>query len=219
MSGGTVFSRLGETVVRRHRLIVLFWVIALVAAIPVALNEGSALSLQQGSASGSHLESVEASDLISTQFAKSVAPNTLVIVVTAKNVTTPAVQDYIRTLVAQIQADKNLTGVQNVTSVYSVLYPILNGTGGLAHKALTQAQLESLAGGVAWKPARYSLGPAIGSLVSSFVSPNANTTLIAVDEAQSSTSNVFAIRSIVARTMTANGGGPVSSVQVTGGDA
>jgi RND superfamily putative drug exporter len=218
-SGGTVFSRLGETVVKRHRLIVLFWIVALVASIPVALNEGSALSLQQGSASGSHLESVEASDLISAQFAKSVAPNTLIIVVRANNVTTPAVQDYIRGLVAQIEADKDLTGIQNVTSVYSVLYPILNDTGGGALKALTQAQLESLAGGVAWKPARYSLGPAIGSLIFSFVSPNANTTLIVVDESVSSTSNVLAIRSIVARTIATNGTGPISSVQVTGGDA
>jgi len=182
-------------------------------------NEGSALSLQQGSASGSHLESVEASDLISAQFANSVAPNTLIIVVTAKNVTTPAVQDYIRTLAAKIQADKNLTGIQSVTSVYSVLYPILNGTEGGAHKALTQAQLESLAGGVAWKPSRYSLGPAIGSLISSFVSPNANTTLIAVDESVSSTSNVLAIRSIVAGTIATNGTSSISSVQVTGGDA
>jgi RND superfamily putative drug exporter len=218
-SGGTVFSRLGETVVKRHRLIVLFWIVALVASIPVALNEGSALSLQQGSASGSHLESVEASDLIYAQFSKSVAYNTLIIVVTANNVTTPAVQDYIRGLVAQIQADKNLTGIQSVTSIYSVLYPILNGTEGGAHKALTQAQLESLAGGVAWKPARYSLGPAIGSLISSFVSPNANTTLIAVDESVSSTSNVLAVRSIVARSIATSGTGPISSVQVTGGDA
>jgi RND superfamily putative drug exporter len=217
-SGDTAFSRLGATVVKRHRLIILFWIIALLASIPVALNEGSALSLQQGSASGSHLESVEASDLITAQFAKSVAPNTLLVVVTAKNVTTPAVQDYVNGLVAQIKADKNLTGVQNVTSIYSVLYPVLNGTGGGAHKGLTQAQLESLAGGVAWKPSRYSLGPAIGSVISSFVSPSANTTLIAVDEAVSSTSNVLAIRSLVAQSL-ANGSAPVSSVQVTGGDA
>ena len=151
---------MGETVVKRHRLIVLLWIVVLVVSLPIAANEGSALSLQQGSASGSHLESVEASNLIQAQFSKSVPSNSLVIVVTAKNVTTPAVQDYIRSLVTQVKADRNLTGVQNVTSIYSILYPILNGTSA-GHKPLNQSQLESLAGGVAWKPSRFNLGPQI----------------------------------------------------------
>lgn len=218
---GTLFSRLGETVVRRHRLIIVFWIIALVASIPVAMNEGGALSLQQGSASGSQLESVQASDLIQAQFSKTVPANSLVVVVTAENVTTPPVQDYIRGLVSQIKADKNLIGVESVTTVYSILYPILNGTGGPAHKALNQTQLESLAGGVVWKPARYSLGPQINSLISSFVSPNANTTLISISENQTATSsNVPEIRSLIAQSRDVGGGSlPVSSVLLTGGDA
>ncbi len=131
---------------------VLFWIVALVVIIPAVMNEGNALSLSQGSASGSSLESVRASNIISAQFSRSVANNSLVIVVTGQNVTTPAVQDTINSLVSQIKADKNLTGVQDVTSVYSILYPALNGTTGLAQKDLTLPQLESLAGGVAWKP-------------------------------------------------------------------
>ena len=148
------------------------------------------------------------------------ASNSLVIVVTAKNVTTPAVQHYINSLVAQVKAYRNLTGVQSVTSIYSILYPILNGTGG-GHKALNQSQLEALAGGVVWKPSRYSLGPQINSLISSFVSPNANTTLISISESASApTTNVKALRSLIA--VNENVAGvqpPVSSVQVTGGDA
>jgi putative drug exporter of the RND superfamily len=212
-------------VVRRHRLVVLFWIIALVALIPAVLNEGNALSLSQGSASGSNLESARASSIIQAQFARSVANNSLVIVVTGQNVTLPAAQETINGLVSQIEADKDLSGVQNVTSVYSVLYPLLNGTGGLAHKDLNQAQLESLAGGVAWKPSRYSLGPELNSVISSFVSPDANTTLISVAENETSTSNVLAIRSIIAGMGLSNGltggssTGAVSAVQVTGGDA
>jgi RND superfamily putative drug exporter len=196
-----------------------------VALIPAVLSEGNALSLSQGSAAGSNLESVRASNVIQAQFSRSVANNSLVIVVTGQNVTTPAVQDTINNLVSQIRADKNLTGVQDVTSVYSILYPVLNGTGGI-HKDLTQPQLESLAGGVAWKPARYSLGPQLNSVISSFVSPNANTTLIAVTESETSTSNVLAIRSIIAGMGLSNGltgrsssASAVTAVQVTGGDA
>jgi putative drug exporter of the RND superfamily len=374
--------------VRRHRLVVVFWIIALVVMIPAVLNEGGALSLSQGSTSGSNLESVLASNVIQAQFSSSVANNSLVIVVTGQNVTTPAVQDTIRSLVGQIQADKGLRGVQNVTSVYSILYPVLNSTGAGAQKVLTEAnstahllygvpalylhawssaynqtgdvtsasaaafsqasstlseenateyqeysshllssfnaswtaswsdpstqgytaleraslaanesavpflsaympksvsfggalvrsyslqtylggaagsnlqlakfaagyvanssalspafvsatlglgpkptqsQLETLAAGVASDPGRYSVGPQIGSLVSSFVSPNANTTLISVSENGSSADNVLAIRSIIAGMGLSNGlaGAPSSAsdvwaVQVTGGDA
>jgi len=110
--------------------VVVLWIVALVALIPAVLNEGNVLSLSQGSASGSNLESVQASKIIRAQFGSSVPNNTLIIVVTGKNVTTPAVQDAISNLVSQVKSDKNVTGVQSVTSVYSVLYPILNSTGG-----------------------------------------------------------------------------------------
>ncbi|HVC26952.1 MAG TPA: MMPL family transporter [Nitrososphaerales archaeon] len=225
-SKGTVFSRLGELVVRKHRIVVVLWVIALVAVIPAVLNEGNALSLSQGGTSGNNLESVRASNIIQAQFGSTVPSNSLIIVVTGKNITTPAVQDTINTLVSQIKSDKNLTGVQSVTSVYSVLYPVLNSTSGLAHRLLNQTQLESLAGGVAWKPSRFSLGPRLDSVISSFVSPNANTTLVAVNENVSSTDNVLAIRSIISGMGLSNGltGSPssasgISAVQVTGGDA
>jgi putative drug exporter of the RND superfamily len=206
--------------------VVVLWVVALVAVIPVVINEGNALSLSQGGTTGNNLESVRASNIIQAQFGSSVANNSLIIVVTGKNVTTPAVQDTINRLVSQIKSDKNLTGVQSVTSVYSVLYPILNSTSGPEHKLLNQSQLEALAGGVAWKPSRYSLGPRLDSVISSFVSPNANTTLVSVNENESSTDNVLAVRSIISGMGLSNGltGSPssisgISAVQVTGGDA
>ncbi len=373
---------MGRFVVKRHRVVIVLWVIALVALIPAAMSEGSVLSLQQGTASGGNLESVMASNVIKAHFSKSVPSNVLVVVVTADNVTSPSVQDYVNGLVSQVKSDKGLDGIQNVTSVYSVLYPILNKTGGAAHSALTeangtakllygvpalylgiwsgaydqshnvttanaaayeqtasrlsaanatqyqqltshllagfndswskswldpgasglnatqraslaaneslpafitgyvpklsdfgmslvhsyslqtflgstaesnhklsafavnyvanssalspqlvnasaalgekptQAQLESLAAGVASKPSRYAAGEQLESLISSFVSPNANTTLVSVTSTQSSTSNLLEIRSLIARMADAAGGSvPVSSVQVTGSDA
>ncbi|MDA4117757.1 MAG: MMPL family transporter, partial [Thaumarchaeota archaeon] len=364
-------------------MIIAVWIIALIAAIPAALNEGSVLSLQQGSSSGSNLESSQAANLIQAQFSKSVPNNTLIVVVTASNVTTPSVQDYVNGLASQIKGDKNFEGAQGVTSVFSVLYPILNGTATGAHTAMTeanstaqllygvpslyvnlwsatydqtkdvpsansaaysqasnrlsaanateyqrltshllagfndswsksfsdpstanfnalqrgslaandslpafitaylpnsssfgmalvrsyslqtyqgttaqsnhklaafavnyvanssalspqlvnatmtlgtkptQAQLESLTAGVVWKPSRYAAPPQLDSLIASFVSPNANTTLISVNYAQSSTANVLEARSLISKTGidNNNSASSVSSVQVTGGDA
>ncbi len=63
-------------------------------------------------------------------------------------------------------------------------------------------------------------------MISSFVSPNANTTLISVSESGTSTSNVIGIRSIIAGMGLQNGltsgsssASGISAVQVTGGDA
>ena len=370
--------------VRNRKKVLVFWILLLIVLLPVVAKEGSVLSLSQGSASGSGLQSAEASDIISAEFAKSVANNSLVIVITGHNVTTPAVQSSLRTLVSDIEA-KHLEGVQNITTVYSVLYPILNGTDAGGQEALananetagliygvpaiylnvwstvynqtnsvavadstaynetaselassnstdyqeltshllagfnqsytasfaqpgtqglapleraslainesapqflaaylpesagfgdalvksyslqtflgpasnaklaefaqsfvadssalsptfvkaamglgpkpTQAQLDSLAGGVASDPSRYSAGPQIGSLVSSFVSPNDNTTLVSVTEGISSTDNLLAIRAVIAgmglssEVTPSSSSSPISAAQVTGGDA
>ena len=197
----------------------VFWLLALVAAIPVARNEGSSLSLQQGSTSASNLESVLASNLIESQFSRSVANNTLAIVVTGSNVTAPAAQAAIDSLVSQIRSDKNLTGVQSVTSVFSVLYPALNSTTGPEHRTLNQSALETLAGAVASDPAKYQLGPQLESVVTSFVSSNGNTTLVSVGETHTSTSNMLQIRSIIAASGMVGSSSGISAVQVTGSDA
>ncbi len=133
------FSKLGDVLVKRKYLTIAVWVILLLLAIPVVLNEGSVTSLQQGSSSGKDLESIQAGDIITAQFSKTVANSTLLIVVTGKNVSTPAAQSFISGAIDSLKSSPDVVGLSQETSVYSVLYTILNGTNGGAYKAYDSA--------------------------------------------------------------------------------
>src|SRR5215471_11368150 len=124
----TPFKRIGSAVYRRRKIVVLAWILALILVVPVALQVGNVTSLQQGSASGNQLESVKASDLISAQFSGTVPNSTLLIVVTANNVSSEETQGLIRHLVASLKSDANIQGLNQTSEVYSNLYTTIRGT-------------------------------------------------------------------------------------------
>ena len=116
------FRRLGRFIHRWRKLVVVAWVVALVLLVPVIMTVGSTTSLNEGTASGSQLESVQASNLISAQFAKTVANSTLLVVVKGANVSSPATQGFIRDLVRYIDSDGSIQGLNQTADVYSPLY-------------------------------------------------------------------------------------------------
>jgi putative drug exporter of the RND superfamily len=122
------FGKLGRLIVKRKTAIIALWIILLAVILPVVITAQGVNSLQMGASSDSNLESVKASDIISAQFSSSVANNTLVIVVSADNVSSLDTQRFIDELINQIQDNENITGIENITSVYSILIPALNGT-------------------------------------------------------------------------------------------
>jgi RND superfamily putative drug exporter len=122
----TPFKRLGRFVYRRRRYIVVAWIITLVLLIPVISEVGNYTSLQQGSASGTQLESVVASDLISTQFARTVPNSTLLVVVSSGNVTSNAAQDFISRLVHAVRTEPSIKGLNQTVDVFSPIYTAIN---------------------------------------------------------------------------------------------
>lgn len=92
--GSPIFRKLGSLAYRRRKYIVVAWVIALVAVLPIVTNEGKVTSLQLWTATGSSLESVMASNLISAEFAKTVPNSSLIVVIAGPNVSTPATQRF-----------------------------------------------------------------------------------------------------------------------------
>ena len=123
------FKRLGRFVHRRRRYVVVAWIVALVLLIPVILQVGNSTSLNEGTATGSQLESVRASNLISSQFARTVANSTLLVVVKGANVSSPATQQFVGTLVRYVGADAGLKGLNQTSDVYSPIYSALEGVG------------------------------------------------------------------------------------------
>ena len=126
-SHSTPFRRLGRFVHRRRKYVVVVWILALVLLVPVIMTVGSATSLQQGSATGSQLESIQASNLISAQFAKTVANSTLLVVVSGANVSSPATQDFVSRLVIYLNSDSSLKGLNQTADVYAPLYSAVKG--------------------------------------------------------------------------------------------
>jgi RND superfamily putative drug exporter len=86
-----------------------------------------------GSASDENLESVKASNIISEQFSSSVANNSLVIVISTNNASSIQTQQFIEQLTKEIKSNSSISGVENVSDVYSLLIPALNQTNDAAY--------------------------------------------------------------------------------------
>ena len=135
----TPFKRLGRLVYGRRRIVVIAWVLALVLLIPVILTVANSTSLNEGTASGSQLESVQASNLIAAQFSKTVANSTLLVVVKGANVTSPATQEFTNNLVHYLETDSALKGLNQTIDVYSPLYSAIRGINGATYSAVKGA--------------------------------------------------------------------------------
>jgi putative drug exporter of the RND superfamily len=139
----TPFRWLGRFVYRRRRYIVVAWIIALVALVPIIMKEGSVTSLQQGSATGSALESIQASDLISAQFPKSVPNSTLLVAISGPNVTSTATQVFVNQLVHYVKDDSGIAGLNQTVDVFSPLYSAINGANRATYSAIKGANSTS----------------------------------------------------------------------------
>ena len=123
----TPFKRIGGFVYRRRKFVIVAWILALVLLIPVIMSATNSTSLNEGSASGSQLESVRASQLISAEFSKTVANSTLLVVVKGVNVSSPATQEFITRLVHYLGTDSNMKGLNQTIDVYSPIYSAIEG--------------------------------------------------------------------------------------------
>ena len=155
-ASSTPFKKLGSFVYRRRKYVIVAWVIALVAVLPIIVNAGNSTSLQMGSAKGSQLESVKADDIISSQFGKTVANSTILVVITGQNVSSLATQALILNILNSVKSDKSISGLTQTADVYSLLYPTivsvnravyaaLESANSTSHGLLTASQLDRIA--------------------------------------------------------------------------
>ena len=131
------FKKLGHLVYRRRKYIIVAWIIVLVLLIPVISGVSKYESLQMGSATGSQLESVVASNLISAQFASTVANSTLLVVVSGANVSSPATQAFLSSLVQSVKSDAGIKGVNQTIDVYTPLYATIGSLNKAAYSAVS----------------------------------------------------------------------------------
>ncbi|MGD6809590.1 MAG: MMPL family transporter [Candidatus Bathyarchaeia archaeon] len=135
------FGKLGKIIIKRKFTVIFAWLLLLGVILPFALSATGVISLQMGAADDNSLESVKADNLISQYFSSSVANDSLVIVVSTNNASSIETQRFLEQLSDQIKSDPAISGVQNVTNVYTILVPALNQTNEGAYTLYTNANM------------------------------------------------------------------------------
>ena len=138
-NSSTPFRRLGKAVYGRRRYVLVAWIIALVLVVPIILNEGKVSSLNQIGTTGIQPESAQAANIISAEFAKTIANSTLLVVVSTNNASSLQTQSLVRGLVSSLKADKNIHGLNQTVDVYSTLYSAIVGVNKGTYSALKGA--------------------------------------------------------------------------------
>ncbi len=122
------FGKLGKLIAKRKFAVIVVWILVLAIVLPVVVTATGISSLTMETTMGEGLESSQAKDLITAQFQNIVPNDYLAIVISANNVSSVNTQRFIDNLVKEINGTSSITGIENITSVYSVLVPALNQT-------------------------------------------------------------------------------------------
>jgi len=69
-----IFEKLADVILKRSKLIVIIWIVALLCAVPIALKSGSVLDYDTTNMAGPEAESIEGASIINEYFRGSDAP-------------------------------------------------------------------------------------------------------------------------------------------------
>jgi putative drug exporter of the RND superfamily len=122
------FGKLGRLITKRKWAVIAVWILMLAIILPVVLTATGYTSNTLMSSSDSSSESSEASHIINTQFQTAVSNDSLLLIISTDNASSLETQQFIDELITKIKADPSITGVENVTSIYTVLVSALNQT-------------------------------------------------------------------------------------------
>jgi RND superfamily putative drug exporter len=123
-----VFDKLGRLITKRKWTVIVVWLLLLAIILPVVLTASGYTNMTLSSTSSGDSESSQASDIIKAQFQTAVSNNSLLLIISTDNASSLETQQFIDDLVNKIKADSSITGVENVTSIYTVLVSTLNQT-------------------------------------------------------------------------------------------
>ncbi len=123
-----MFGRLGRLITKRKYAVIAVWILLLAIILPIVLTATGVNSLTMDTSTESNVESSKASDIITAQFQKSVSNDSLIIIISTDDASSINTQRFIDELVNKINSSSSITGIENITSVYSILIPALNQT-------------------------------------------------------------------------------------------
>lgn len=114
-----LFGSLANGIIRRHKAIIVIWLIILLIAAPYVSHIGSVIDYEETSMAPPDIESEKAADLMSQQFGSSVDNSSLILVFQG-DVGGTAMRDYLLDLESNISENEDIRYLNGVTTVYSV---------------------------------------------------------------------------------------------------
>ena len=114
-----IFDKLANVITRRYKLIIVFWIIALLVAVPAMLNVSNAVQYETDLGGSTSNESSQVDQLVKENFQSSVANSTLIIVLQSYNMTAAQSQDFVMKLQQRLVASPDIVYMEGTTSIYS----------------------------------------------------------------------------------------------------
>ncbi len=130
VSNGKVnsFGKLGRLITKRKFSIIAAWMLLLAIILPVVLTATGVTSLTLNNSSESDSESARADAIIKAQFQGSVSNDSLVVIISTDDASSLATQRFMDDLNEKLTQSSAIKGLENITTVYSILIPALNAT-------------------------------------------------------------------------------------------
>ncbi|HZY47476.1 MAG TPA: MMPL family transporter, partial [Candidatus Bathyarchaeia archaeon] len=210
-----VFGRIGSFVGRRWKLIIIFWILLFIGGFPLAQRLGQVVTSNTGGGQSGTSESARAAQLMSLEFPRPKANTSAIIILQGSNVTDNPTKGFTLSLEQQLLVPGQLNSVENVTSVYSIMRPLITfcyvkGYGYSPTAAQTQANQDLRSNTFSQLLAFLSACrlPVPQTVLQGFISPDKTVMLVIVDFSKSPGSfasanndpivkNVITMRSII----------------------
>ncbi len=122
------FGKLGRLITKRKWSVIAVWVLLLAIIIPVIATASGYTSTTFNASTEKNTESGKAQEIISHYFGSSVSNDSLILVISTDNASSLETQQFVEKLVNKIKSDSTITGIENITSIYTILIPALNQT-------------------------------------------------------------------------------------------
>ncbi len=218
------FAKIGSFVGRRHRLIVLFWILLLVGSFPLWTQLSHVVTSSTSGGQSSSSQSAQAQNIMAREFPRPQSNTSAIILLQGNNVTDNATRLFTLDLEIKLLKPGVLDSVENFTSIYSLARTLLTVSFLRQGDNYTTALL--LANQTVWGQPLSSYSMLIPPpILSNFISPNETAMIITVSFSKSPGSfgiaetdpilkNVVTMRTIISQ-LKATDGGP-SQTYVTG---
>lgn len=114
-----IFEKIADFVTKHYKLIVVFWLVALLVSVPAIMSVDQAVQYETDFGTGDGYESLQAQKIIDEYFQTSVANGTLLVLLQGNDVTDVSARDFVLKLQETIDGSQDLRYYQDFSSIYT----------------------------------------------------------------------------------------------------